>query len=103
MSRSWALQLTSRAELCGSRPKRTVPAVATEADGAGLMSRCADGHALVQVDAVRQQMVLVHAQVAEHALQFVPQPLQTCDVVLLVEGEVDPAVPVEGDAVVRVR
>ncbi len=36
----------------------------------------------------------------QHALQFVPQVVQSGDVVLLVEGQVDAAVPVQGDAVV---
>ena len=39
-----------------------------------------------------EQVLLVHAELAEHPLQLVPQALDTLDVVLLVEGEADPAV-----------
>lgn len=51
---------------------------------------------------MRQQVVGVHAQVAEHLLEFVPKARQPFGVVLLVQGEVDVTVGVERDPVVGV-
>src|SRR4051794_10479572 len=75
--------------------------VGAEPDGAGLVGGRPDRHALVHVDAVVQQVLLLHAEVAEPVLQLVAQPLEPLDVVLLVDGEVDAAVDVEGHPVVR--
>ena len=45
----------------------------------------------------------MHAEVAEPALQLVPQALEPLDVVVLVEGQADLAVVLEGDPVLRLR
>ncbi|CAG6390601.1 hypothetical protein SCOCK_10070 [Actinacidiphila cocklensis] len=83
--------------------QRRCGGVRAEPDGAGLVGGGPDGHPLVQVDAVRQQPVLVHSQVPEHLLQLVPETLEARDVVLLVQSQVDAAVLVEGDAAVGQR
>ncbi len=77
--------------------------VGPETDGAGLVRGRADRHPLVQVEAVREQVVRMHAELAQHAAQLVRKPVQSLDVVLLVQCEVDVAVAVERDAVARLR
>ena len=73
-SSSWALQLTSRTDVAGSVSKR---------DGPGLVGDPGDRDVVLQVRRPRQQVVRVHAQVAEHRLELVVELLLR---LLVVEG-----------------
>src|SRR4029453_3961597 len=72
-------------------------------DGARLVCCGTDRHALVQVQAPVQQVVLVHAQVAQHSVELVAKSLDTLDVVLLVNAEVDRPFRADGDTVFPLR
>ena len=60
-------------------------------------------HALVEVDAVVEQVLVVRPGAARACPALVPQPLDSGDVVRLVQGEVNRAVPVESDPVIGLR
>src|SRR6266545_1580218 len=60
--------------------------VAPELGGARLVGGSRDGHALVEVH-VAMVRALLHAEVTQHGLELLPQPLQRLHVVLVVQGE----------------
>ena len=91
LSSSWALQSVSRTEVAG---------IGAEPAGAGLVGDAGDGDVHVHVEVLVEHVVLGEADVVEQLLQLVVQPVGLVVVGRRV-GEVDVAVAVDGDPVVR--
>ena len=82
LSSSWALQFTSRTEVDGSVPNRTVPA---------WWAQPGDRDLVLEIAGPRQQVVRVHPEVIEHRLELAVEPLLRLLVVRRV-GQPDVAV-----------
>ena len=91
LSSSWALQLTSSTDVAGSVPNRQVPAWWAQPGNR-------DAH--VHVEVLAQHVVLGHPAMVEDLLQLLIQPVGL-GVVGRGVGQVDVAVSVGGDPVVR--